>query len=227
MKAQDLFKAMSFDTFIPFFYPAMMFPLRNYRRRAIEALELKPGQRVLIPGVGTGHDVSLLPKDVKVEGVDISHTMVGIGELKLKLNKRDEDVHLQIGDAENLSFEDNSFDSAILSLFLTVVYDPRKALAEVVRVVKPGGKILIFDHLLKEGQVPPAIAKPIDTVLSFSFASVTRVFEDIVEGLPVELVQELPGDAVGFVKGYVLQKKAEKKKAEKKEEKKAPAEPAA
>jgi len=211
MKARNIFKVMSFDTFIPFFYPAMMFPLRRYRKQAIEMLELKAGERVLVPGVGTGHDLTLLPDDVHIEGVDISHTMLGIGEFKLRMKGKGDTVKLRIADGENLDYEDHTFDKAILSLFLTVVYDPRKALSEVARVVKPGGKILIYDHLLREGQVAPAIARPIDKVLSYSFSSVTRVFEDIVKDQPVTLVKEMPGDAVGFVHSYLLERKAEKK----------------
>ncbi len=205
MKTEDIIKVLSFDTFIPFFYPALMLPLRYYRKKAIEMLSFKSGDKVLIPGVGSGHDLPFLPEDVEVEGVDISDVMLGIGKLKQKIAKR-ENVKFKIMDAEKLEYPDNSFDKAILALFLTVVYDPKKAFAEVVRVVKPGGEILIYDHLIKKGQVPPAIAKPVDAVLSYSFASVTREYEDIVEGHPVSVMKEIQGDPVGFVKGFLLRK---------------------
>ncbi|MCP4262128.1 MAG: methyltransferase domain-containing protein, partial [Planctomycetes bacterium] len=136
MKSEDILKVLSFDTFIPFFYPALMLPLRYYRKKAIEMMSFKPGDRILVPGVGSGHDLPFLPEDVTVEGVDISDVMLGIGKLKQKMAKR-ENVKFKIMDAEDLKFPDNSFDKAILSLFLTVVYDPNKAFAEVVRVVKP------------------------------------------------------------------------------------------
>jgi len=205
MKTEDIIKVLSFDTFIPFFYPALMLPLRYYRKKAIEMMRFKPGDKVLIPGIGSGHDIPFLPEDVTVEGVDISDVMVGIGKLKQKIAKR-QNVKFKIMDAEKLNYPDDSFDKAILSLFLTVVYDPKKAFGEVVRVIKPGGEILIYDHLIRRGQVSPAVAKPIDTVLSYSFASVTRVFEDITEGHPVSVVQEIQGDPVGFVKGFLLRK---------------------
>lgn len=205
MKTGNILKVLSFDTFIPFFYPALMLPLRQYRKKAIEMMNFKAGDKVLVPGVGSGHDLSFLPDDVKVEGIDISDVMVGIGEMKSKIGKR-ENVHFSIMDAEELTFPDKSFDKAILSLFLTVVFDPAKAFSEVVRVVKPGGEILIFDHLLRKGQVPPAIAHPLDAVLRYSFASVTRVVEEIIEGHPVTIVKEMPGDPVGFVKGLLLRR---------------------
>ncbi len=206
MKIQDIIKVVSFDTFIPFFYPALMLPLKSSRKNAIETLSFKPGDKVLIPGIGSGHDLPFIPKDVTVEGVDISDVMVGIGKLKSKVAKREENVTFKIMDAERLEFPDNHFDKAILSLFLTVVYDPKKSFSEIVRVLKPEGEILIFDHLLREGQVPPAIAKPIDAILSYGFASVTRVLDEIIEGHPVKVVKELPGDPIGFVKGFILTK---------------------
>jgi phosphatidylethanolamine/phosphatidyl-N-methylethanolamine N-methyltransferase len=206
MKKEDFLKVLSFDTFIPFFYPALMLPLRYYRKKAIEMLSFKPGDRVLIPGVGTGHDIPFIPMDVTVEGVDISDVMLGIGNIKLKFYKERKNVRLSIMDAENLKFPDKSFDKAILSLFLTVVYDPKKAFSEVVRVMKPGGEILVYDHLLRKGEVPPSVAKPVDAVLSYSFASVTRIFDDIIEGHPVSIVKEMPGDPVGFVKSILLTK---------------------
>jgi len=206
MKKEDFLKVLSFDTFIPFFYPALMLPLRYYRKRAIEMLSFKPGDRVLIPGVGSGHDIPFIPEDVTVEGVDISDVMLGIGNIKLKFYKERKNVKLSIMDAENLKFPDKSFDKAILSLFLTVVYDPKKAFSEVVRVMKPGGEILVYDHLLRKGEVPPAVAKPVDMVLSYGFTSVTRVLDDIIEGQPVSIVKQMPGDPVGFVKGIILTK---------------------
>jgi phosphatidylethanolamine/phosphatidyl-N-methylethanolamine N-methyltransferase len=115
-------------------------------------------------------------------------------------------VRLSVMDAENLKFPDESFDKAILSLFLTVVYDPQKAFSEVVRVLKPGGEILVYDHLLRKGEVPPAVAKSIDKVLSYNFTSITRVIDDIIEGQPVSNVKQMQGDPVGFVKGFLLSK---------------------
>lgn len=203
---RNIVKIMSFNTFIPFVYPALMFPIKHWRKKAINMLNLRPGDRILVPGAGSGHDLTLLPRDVDVVGVDLSDVMLGIGKVKVKAFGLDKNVTLMKMDAEQLAFDDNSFDKAILSLFLTVVFDPRKAFAEVVRVVKPGGRILIYDHLFRKGELPKVIAKPVDTVLSYGFASVTRVLDEIIEGMPVTIEQVQSGDPVGFVKGYLLKK---------------------
>jgi phosphatidylethanolamine/phosphatidyl-N-methylethanolamine N-methyltransferase len=206
MKKEDIFKVLSFDSFIPYFYPALMFPLGHFRKKAIQMMSFKPGDRVLIPGIGSGHDIPYIPRDVKIEGVDISDVMLAIGQVKLKATKREGDVNLSVMDAENLEFPDESFDKAILSLCLTVVYNPRKVFSEVVRVVKTGGEILIYDHLLRKGQVPPAIAKPIDSVMKYSFTSLTRVFEDIIDSHSVSVIKEMPGDPIGYMKAFLLRK---------------------
>ncbi|MBF0320719.1 MAG: methyltransferase domain-containing protein [Nitrospirae bacterium] len=204
---KNVVKLLSFNTFIPVFYPALMLPIRPWRTKAIKMLDFKSGDRVIVPGVGSGHDLSALPKDVRVDGVDISDVMLGIGKLKLKLFGNDKNVTLNKMDAEKLFFDDNTFDKAILSLFLTVVFDPKKAFAEIVRVVKPGGQILIFDHLFRKGDIPGIVTKPVDAVLSYGFASVARVLDDIIEGHPVTVEKIVKGDPVGFVKGFLLVKK--------------------
>ncbi|KJR42787.1 phosphatidylethanolamine N-methyltransferase [Candidatus Magnetoovum chiemensis] len=203
---KNLVKVMSFNTFIPFFYPALMLPIKPWRKKAIKMLNFNPGDKVIIPGVGSGHDLTMLPKDVETVGIDISDVMLGIGKIKAKAFGIDKHVTLKKMDAEKLQFDDNYFDKAILSLFLTVVFDPKKAFAELVRVVKPGGQILIYDHLLRKGEIPKVIAKPVDAVLSYSFASVTRVIDDIIEGQPVSIEEVQNGDLVGFVKAFLLVK---------------------
>ncbi|WP_420266041.1 class I SAM-dependent methyltransferase [Candidatus Magnetominusculus dajiuhuensis] len=203
---KNVVKLLSYNTFIPFFYPALMLPIKPWRTKAIKMMDFHTGDRVIVPGVGTGHDLSAIPKDVRVDGVDISDVMLGLGKIKLKLFGMEKSVTLSKMDAEKMSFDDNTFDKAILSLFLTVVFDARKAFAEIVRVVKPGGQILIFDHLLRKSSVPNILAKPIDTVLSYSFASVTRVLDDIIEGYPVTVEKTVKGDLLGFIEGYLLVK---------------------
>lgn len=206
MPMKNLIKILSFNTFIPFFYPALMLPLRSFRKKAISLLNFKAGDTVLVPGVGSGHDLSTIPDYVNVTGIDISDVMLGIGKVKMKVMGHEKHVKLVKMDAEELKFADDTFDKAILSLFLTVVFDPKLAFAEVVRVLKPGGQILVFDHLLRKGTIPCTISKPIDAVLSYSFASVTRTIDSIIEGQPVSIEEIMPGDSVGFMKAFLLVK---------------------
>jgi ubiquinone/menaquinone biosynthesis C-methylase UbiE len=183
-----------------------MLPLRTFRKKAIGMLNFKSGDKVLIPGIGTGHDLPFIPDDVDVEGIDISDVMLGIGKVKLKTkgSAANRKINLVKMDAENLKYPDATFDKAVLSLFLTVVFDPKAAMAEIVRVVKPGGEILVYDHLLSKNAVTNAVSKSIDNVLSYGFTNPARVLEDCIEGLPLSIIKTLPGDPIGFMKGYLL-----------------------
>lgn len=205
LQPRNILKQLSFNTFIPYFYPALMLSLKHWRKNALGMMRFHSGDRVLIPGVGSGHDLPFLPDDIMVEGVDISDVMLKIARAKVRLYGI-HNANLSIMDAENLQFEDNSFDKAILGLFLTCVFDPRKAFAEVVRVVKPGGQILIYDHLVREKRWSREILKYLDMIMKYNFCSIVRRFEDIIEEQPVTLQECIPGDPVGFVKGFLLSK---------------------
>ncbi len=203
---KNIIKQLSFNTFIPYFYPAIMMPLKNWRKKAIGMLSFNSGEKVLIPGVGSGHDLPYLPKDVKIVGIDISDVMISIAESKLRMFSNMEDIALTIMDAENLEFPDNTFDKAILGLFLTCVFDPRKAFAEVVRVVKNDGEILVYDHLIRKKMWSSHILEYMDTIMKYNFCSIIRSFDDIIEGQPVRVIHNIPGDPLGFVKGFLLRK---------------------
>ncbi|MBF0541765.1 MAG: methyltransferase domain-containing protein [Nitrospirae bacterium] len=211
LQPKNFIKQLSFNTFIPYFYPFMMFPLKFWRRKAIGMMDFKKGDHVLIPGAGGGHDFAMLPDYVTVTGVDISDIMLGIARAKAEfmgLSKRVKLVHM---DGENLRFADNSFDKAILGLFLTCVYDPKKAFAEVVRVVKPGGEILIYDHLVGRKKWATKLLSSMDTILKYNFCSFIREIDIIIEEQPVSIIKNIHGDPFGFVKGFLLCKDREYK----------------
>lgn len=191
-----------------------MFSIKHWRIKALGMLNFNPNDRILLPGVGSGHDLPLLPRDVIVEGVDLSEVMLGIARAKLKVYRLEKRVNLRIADAERLPFPDRSFDKAILSLFLTCVYDPKKAFAEVVRVTKPGGEILIYDHLIRKKKWSDTILGPLDAAMKFNFCSLVRTVEDCIEGQPVSITKVIPGDPLGFVKGFLLKKDEAPVKAE-------------
>jgi SAM-dependent methyltransferase len=204
---KNIVKQFSFNTFIPYFYPFMMLPLKHWRKKAIGLMNFRPGDMVLIPGVGNGYDIPYVPKDASVVGIDISDVMLGLARAKLKLGTYGGSVKLRTMDAECLEFPDNTFDKAILGLFLTCVYDPRKAFSEAVRVVKPGGEILVYDHLVSVGPMQKRLLDAMEPVMKYNFCSVVRSFQDIVEGQGVDVIKIIPGDPFGFVKGFLMRKK--------------------
>ncbi|WP_420265230.1 class I SAM-dependent methyltransferase [Candidatus Magnetominusculus dajiuhuensis] len=205
-KFKNIIKQMSFNTFIPFFYPMMMLPLRGWRKKAIGMLDFQTGDRVIIPGVGSGYDLSYIPHGVSVDGVDISEVMLAIARNRIRHNTKS--ITLHIMDAENMDFPANTFDKAILDLFITCVADPQKAFSEIVRILKPKGEILVYDHLIRVPKWADSFMSTIDLVMKYNFCTVIRVFDDVIKGQPVTVVKEIRGDPFGFIKGFLLRKTA-------------------
>jgi ubiquinone/menaquinone biosynthesis C-methylase UbiE len=103
------------------------------------------GKRVLDVGVGTGFlSIMLAEMGYNVVGVDLSEEM--IKNARRKMDARGLKVRLEVGDAENLPFEDGSFDAVVNRAVLWTIPNPKKALSEWKRVLKPDGTLCFFLH---------------------------------------------------------------------------------
>jgi SAM-dependent methyltransferase len=111
------------------------------RRRSLDLAQIQPDERVLIAGCGTGLDIPLLPPSIQIDAVDISPRMIEQARLK----SAGRQVRFQTMDAQNLAFPDATFDVVVLHLIIAIVPDPLRAIQEAVRVLKPNGRIALFD----------------------------------------------------------------------------------
>ncbi|MCK5237638.1 MAG: methyltransferase domain-containing protein [Deltaproteobacteria bacterium] len=133
-----------------FFYPRI--------RHAIASMDIKPGDRVLDVGVGTGLSLDLFNKDASVVGVDLSHEMLKQARAKVdSLGMKN--VTLLEMDAMNLSFEDDSFDKVFISHVVSVVPDPCRVMSEVRRVCKDRGKVVIVNHFKSRNKMVAGFQK--------------------------------------------------------------------
>ena len=113
----------------------------------LEALRVVPGQTVLDLGCGTGADVIDIAQRVgavgQVVGVDVSEAL--ISEARRRWGESELPVEFRTGDAQALEFEDGTFDACRTERMLMHVPDEQRALAEMVRVTRRGGRVVAFD----------------------------------------------------------------------------------
>ncbi|MBG6183864.1 demethylmenaquinone methyltransferase/2-methoxy-6-polyprenyl-1,4-benzoquinol methylase [Arthrobacter sp. CAN_A214] len=112
----------------------------RWRRIVVDAVDARPGQRVLDLAAGTGTSSEpYADAGIDVVACDFSLGMLTVGK------RRRPDINFVAGDATNLPFADDSFDASTISFGLRNVNEPHKALAEMLRVTKPGGTLVIAE----------------------------------------------------------------------------------
>ena len=112
------------------------------RKQIFQSITFNEKQKILFVGVGTGADLELVNySDLDITAIDYSPDMLGKAKIKFK----DSTINFLEMDAQNMEFENESFDYVIASLILSVVPDANKSLEEMTRVLKQEGRIIIFD----------------------------------------------------------------------------------
>jgi phosphatidylethanolamine/phosphatidyl-N-methylethanolamine N-methyltransferase len=117
------------------------------RLQAIQRMAIKPGDRVLEVGVGTGINLPLYPREATVTGIDFSAEMLEKARERMA-RKGVRNARLLQMDATDLKFDDGSFDIVYAPYVISVVPDPVKVAREMYRVCRPGGRVIILNHFL-------------------------------------------------------------------------------
>jgi len=153
----------------------------DHEHDVIEQLNLRPDQHVLEVGVGTGISLEAYPPYVHVIGIDPSADMLAQAVKKTRNNGWGH-VEVRQGDALNLEFPDNSFDWVMSFHVMTVVPDPIRMMHEMVRVCKPGGKIVHLNHFASDNPLLYSlvwVANPVTKHLGWT----TRLrVSDVIKG---------------------------------------------
>lgn len=153
-------------------------PLERGRRSAVERLDPRPGERVLVLGCGTGADLEYLPAGVEVTALDVAPAMARRTAERAAALELDADV--QVGDAGALPFEDDAFDAVLLHLVLSVVPRPGAVAAETARVLAPDGRVSVFDKFVPEDETPSFFRRAVNPLARLLFSDLTRSLEPIL-----------------------------------------------
>jgi len=105
------------------------------------------GGRILDVGVGTGLSLSDYARTTKICGVDISEPMLRRAQARVRELKLLNVETLAVMDAKHLAFPDNFFDAVVAQYVITAVPDPEATLDDFTRVLKPGGELILVNHI--------------------------------------------------------------------------------
>jgi phosphatidylethanolamine/phosphatidyl-N-methylethanolamine N-methyltransferase len=131
-------------------YDAVFTRILRRGRLALAEAANAIGGKCLNVGVGTGLELPMFGTSLRVTGIDLSEPMLEIARnrvTELGLTNVDD---LLVMDAHNLAFPDASFDVVVAPYLVTILPDPQRSLDEMVRVVKPGGHIILANHIAAE-----------------------------------------------------------------------------
>jgi ubiquinone/menaquinone biosynthesis C-methylase UbiE len=145
---------------------------------------------VLEIAIGTGRNLPYYGPDVQLTGVELSPEMLEIARKRGQGLGRD--VDFRLGDAQSLDLEDESFDTVIITFALCTIPDDRKAVAEARRVLRPGGRLVLLEHVRSPALPVRAVQRLLDPLaVRFEADHLVREPLDYLadEGFAVESVE--------------------------------------
>lgn len=175
--------------------------LHPQRRRSVELLALQPGERLLIIGCGTGADLPFIPAEVEVLATDLTPAMLRQARAHARPG-----IEYRRMDGMALDLPDGSFDAALLHMVLEVIPDPVRCLAEAARVLRPGGRLTVFDKFLPDHDRPGPLRRAGLALLDFVFTSTNRRMGEILQQSGAPLTVEVDEPSVGSYRHLILRR---------------------
>lgn len=162
---------------------------------------------VLELAAGTARNLEHYPQGMRITAVELSPEMLAIGR------KRAQDLgcqaDLRVGDVQDLDFPDESFDTVVCTLGLCTIPDPRKAVGEAHRVLRPGGKLILLEHVRSPSLPVRTIERMLDPIsIRFQADHLTREPLDYLEPAGFE-VERLERSKWGIVERALARKPAQ------------------
>lgn len=174
------------------------------RKRAMELLDLQPGEKVLIVGVGTGADLPLLPKGVDATGIDLSPDM--LAKARRKSKECPATVELIQGDAQAILVAEESYHAVILNLILSVVPDGRACMKTSLLALKPCGRAVIFDKFMPDNDSLTIGRKVVNWFSTLFGTDISRQFGKLSAGCPCKVMHNEPSLLRGTYRVILIEK---------------------
>lgn len=157
---------------------------QDSREAVVRNLKVAPGQRVLEVGVGTGLCLPLYPANCDITAIDLSQPMLDkaaerVNELGLS------NVKLLQMDAGDMTFADSTFDIVIAAYVVTAVPDYRKLMKEMVRVSRPGGRLIMLNHFTQDSPIIAAVEKAISPICAKIGFRTDLSVDQVINGWPL------------------------------------------
>lgn len=127
---------------------------KRWRKRLWEKVK---GKDILEVGVGTGKSLDYYPTNARMTAIDFSEKM--LDQAKSKRRRSDTPIEMEVMDIQSLAYADNSFDTIAASFVFCSVPQPIKGLQELYRVCKPGGQVLLLEHVLSSNPIMARMMK--------------------------------------------------------------------
>jgi phosphatidylethanolamine/phosphatidyl-N-methylethanolamine N-methyltransferase len=140
-------------------YDALCGPVFLNGRRAAASAARQVGGRILEIGVGTGLSFDDYDATTEITGIDMSEPMIARAHERLKSGRYPFVKDLLVMDAQAMTFPDATFDCVVGQFVITLVEDPERVLSECARVLKPGGQIILVNHLYSEKGFAAAVER--------------------------------------------------------------------
>lgn len=140
-------------------YDAVCGPVMLSGRRAAADAARRIGGRILEVGVGTGLSFDDYDDSVELVGIDVCAPMLEKARARMASGRYRFVKDVRVMDAHELAFDDNSFDCVVAQFVITLVANPEQVLSECCRVLRPGGQIILVNHLYSEKGVAAAVER--------------------------------------------------------------------
>lgn len=159
------------------------------RQSIIQNLNVQPHEKILEVGVGTGLALPMYPRHCQIVGIDFSEGMLDQAKQKAAEHRMGH-VELHRMDAGEMEFKDDSFDTVVAAYVVTAVPDYRKVVSEMIRVCRPGGRIIMLNHFANDNKAIAAIEKVLSPLTKHLGWRTDLALQTVLDGTPLHVTRK-------------------------------------